>query len=231
MHGAVQSAAAPSRTVTVEPVAHVPVIAGVGLVKAPSAGVVIVGGPSTVKFRTGVAGLMTPLTIWVAVIICGPGVNALVGVQEYVPAAAQEAVQTILASCRRVTMPPAVQVPVMAGVVLAVTELSAGVVIVGAFAVHMLVGAPEHTRPAAHMPGAPIATAAFAHTFEAVQASVVHGLLSLQSVALVHATQRFEPPEPAMQKGAPDAQPRSVPLAVESRQGSHTGAPDPVTRQ
>lgn len=80
-HVATHTVASPSRTVTVAPGAQAPTIAGVGLVTLPPVGAVIEGGPSTKKLRTGVAALVVPASVCVAVIACGPGASGLVGVQ------------------------------------------------------------------------------------------------------------------------------------------------------
>ena len=177
---------------------------------------------ATVKFRIGVATLVVPDTVCVAVMACGPKLKATVGVHMNVPAE-HVAVQTMLAPSWTVTRAPVVHVPVIGGVVLEVTEPSVGVVIDGALAMHMLEGPPEQTRPAAQSPGEPAVTEVFEHVFTAEQASVVHGLLSLQSAAAVQATHIAVAPEPRQNRVAPP-QPRSVPVGDESTQGTHSGA-------
>ncbi len=85
-HAEVQSTAAPSSTVTVEPASHVPTKAGfASFVIAAAAGVVttgIEGGvPSSVKLRTALFGPTALLgSVWKAKTACGP--SARLGEQE-----------------------------------------------------------------------------------------------------------------------------------------------------
>ena len=60
---------------------------------------------------------------------------------------------------------------------------------------HLLVGAPEQTKPGMHMPGEPDATAVFAQA-PAEQLSVVQRLLSSQCAAVVQATHIAAAPVP-----------------------------------
>ena len=103
-----------------------------------------------------------------------------------------------------------------------VVELpSVGVEMVGTGAMHILVGAPEQTRPPVHMPGEPALTAVNTQAPAAEQLSVVHALLSLQCEAVVQATQVAAPPVPT-QKGVAAVQPMSVPVAEVSMQAATT---------
>ena len=134
---AVQSVTPPSFTVTVAPGSALPLIVGVLLLDVlPAVGALMLGAPGTavsiVNGRTAVAGLVLPApSVAVAVTLCTPTVNAVVGVQVQLPPPSVVAVQTVFAPSFTVTVLPGSAWPEMAGVVVLITAFAVGTSITG----------------------------------------------------------------------------------------------------
>lgn len=135
---AVQRVVAPSLTVIVLPGSAVPAIVGVlSLVVLLAGGVVTIGDAGAVVSTTNESGklagpLLPAASVAMAVILCAPGVKALLGEQLQLPLASAVAVQSVVAPSLTVTVPFGSAVPLMSGVVSLVLLPDNGALMTGA---------------------------------------------------------------------------------------------------